>query len=52
MIAEPLSPRFPNARTIHAESLNLGFILEFSTSDDATSLCRFAGPAGEVHRTG
>lgn len=40
MIAEPLSPRFPNARTIHAESLNLGFILEFSTSDDATS--RFA----------
>lgn len=40
MIMEPLSSRFPNARTIQAENVNLGFILEFSTHEDSTS--RFA----------
>lgn len=40
MTTESLSLRFPCARTIQAESVNLGFILEFSSRDDATS--RFA----------
>ena len=37
MIAETFSSRFPNARTIQAESVNLGFILEFSTHDEGSS---------------
>ena len=37
MIAEALSSRLPNARTIQAESVNLGVILEFSVHEDATS---------------
>lgn len=37
MIAETLSLRFPNAHTIQAESIHLGFILESSTPDDSTS---------------
>ncbi len=40
MIAEPLASRFPNARTIHAENINLGFILEFSAHEQTAP--RFA----------
>ena len=40
MNAETLSPRFPNARTIQAENINLGFILESSAHEDSPS--RFA----------
>ena len=37
MIAETLSPRFPDARTIQAESVNLGCILELSAHEESTS---------------
>lgn len=40
MAVETLSTRFPNARTIQAEDVNLGSILEFSAQADSTS--RFA----------